>query len=377
MNRPTLIAAPTAALLVVVAAGLAGCSPPPPPAAPLPAVYVTPVTLEAGTAPRRFTATVAPRIESELAFRAGGKVTARQVELGQRVRAGQVLARIDAGDYQLAVDAAADQLRAAEVDARQTASDAARFQRLLADGSVPAADQERLQAGADAAAARAAQARRQLDLARNRSSYAVLAAPFDGIVTAVRVEPGKVVAEGQPAFALARGDELELVVDVPERLAATLAAQRASVALPDGTWAPLRLREVAPTANPATRSYRARYALTEARPAAWRLGMSTELRLADAGNGAAVAELPAGALVKTGAQATVWLIADRAAGRLKSQAVTLVAQDRDRVRVLGLQAGDLVVTAGAHKLDAGLRVRAVARPLGAPLPAATLTEARP
>ncbi|WP_157268797.1 efflux RND transporter periplasmic adaptor subunit [Azohydromonas aeria] len=366
----TLIAHPLATALVLPLL-LSACSRPAPPVPVVPAVYVTPVKYAAVAAERRFSATLAARHESDLGFRTGGKLTARLVEVGQAVRAGQPLARLDAADYELGVEAAAQQLRAAEVDAAQSASDAARFARLLADGGVGAADQERLQAKADAAAARAAQARRQLDLARNRSGYTVLAAPFDGVVTATRAEVGQVVSEGQPVFQLARDRELEVVVDVPEALAAGLRERAATVRLADGAARPLRLRELAPTAAAATRSFRARYALTAPAPADWRMGMTAEVALAAPRGGAEpVAELPVGALLSTQGQATVWVVQDPAAtpARLARRPVTVVAQGNDSVTLRGLPEGAWVVSAGAHRLDAGMAVRPVKRPLDAALP---------
>lgn len=358
---------------------LAACSPPGPKPAAVPAVYVTPVALQPTALERRFTAVVTPRIESDVAFRTGGKVLTRLVDLGEAVRAGQPLARLDSNDLRLAVEAAAEQLRAAEVDAQQAASDAARFTRLAADGSVPGADRERQQARADAAAARLAQAQRQLDLARNRDGYTTLAAPFDGVVTAVRIEPGQVIGEGQPAFAIARAQELELAVDVPEAMASTLAVQQATTTGPAGAALPLRLRELAPSAHPATRSFRARYALTAPKPEGWRIGMTVELRLAGRA-AAAVAELPAGAVVKADGAAAVWLVADPAkdtAGALRSQPVEVVSQSGDRVRLRGVPDGAWVVSAGAHKLDVGMRVRPIPRPLDAPLPVAPAIAAAP
>jgi RND family efflux transporter MFP subunit len=321
-------------------------------------------------------------VEADLSFRTGGKVTARLVELAQSVRAGQALARIDAADYQLAVQAAAEQQRAADVDAVQAASDAARFKRLLADGSVGAADAERQQARADAAAARLVQAQKQFDLARNRAGYAVLIAPFDGVVTAVRFETGQLVDDKQAVLSLARPGELEVVVDVPESLVPGLKTWQAS-ALPGPSAEPstarplpLRLRELAPSAQAATRTTRARYALAApAEATALRMGMSTEVRLQQAGRMSG-ADLPLGALVvtnsndnavgiATGAAITgpsVWLV-DAKSGGLKRQAVQLLSQSTDRVRVAGLSNGDLVVSVGAQKLDAGLKVQAVQRPL--------------
>jgi RND family efflux transporter MFP subunit len=351
---------------------LGACSKPQEPVPVVPAVYVTPVKWQADAGVRRFSATLAPRTESDLAFRVGGKLMERLVDVGQAVRAGQPLARLDPADYQLGVEAAAETLRAAEVDAAQSATDAARFARLLADGSVGAADQERLQAKADAAAARVAQAKRQLDLARNRSAYTVLAAPFDGVVTATRADVGQVVAEGQPVLQMARDRELEVVVDVPEALAAGLRKRAATVRVGDGAAVPLRLRELAPAAATGTRSFRARYAPVAVMPAHWRMGMTAEVSLAGARGSEPVAVLPVGAVLSTQGQATVWVVRDPSAmpAALARHPVTVVVQGSDTVSVRGLPDGAWVVSAGAHRVDAGMKVRPVKRPLDVPLPAA-------
>lgn len=356
------------ALLLLTLLALAACSRPQPPAPPAPAVYVSPVHHTEGQRMRSFSGTWRPRIESDLAFRVGGKVSARLVELGQAVRAGQPLARLDAADVQLGLEAATDQWRAAEVDAVQAASDAARFKRLVADGSVGAADQERQQARADAAAARLAQAARQLGLARNRAAYAVLPAPFDGVVTALRVEAGQLVAEGQPLITLARPSEMELVVDIPESLAPQLRRWEASAAAPgaaEGQPAlPLRLRELSPTAASATRTFRARFAVVGLpKDTVLPMGATAELRLSQAA-GVPSAELPVSALLSTQQQPAVWL-ADEPTGRLTRQPVQLVSQTSSSVRVAGLNEGALVVTVGAQKLDGQSKVRVLRRPLEA------------
>lgn len=363
---------------------LTACAPKTAQAPVVPSVYVSPVRNDNGAAQRVLFGSVRPRVEADLSFRTGGKVTERLVELGQHVRAGQALARIDPADYQLAVQAAAEQQRAAEVDAIQSASDAARFKRLLADGSVGAADAERQQARADAAAARLIQAQRQTELARNRAGYAVLTAPFDGVLTAVRFEAGQLVDDKQAVLSLAKPGELEIVVDVPEPLVAGLKAWQASVILGNSSEpsqakpVALRLRELAPSANAATRTTRARYALAApAQSSDLRMGMSAEVRLQQPGR-LSGAELPLGALLvtntndnagKTPAGATiagpfVWLV-DAKTGALKRQAVQLLSQSTDQVRVAGLDDGALVVSVGAQKLDAGLKVQPVQRPLAA------------
>jgi membrane fusion protein, multidrug efflux system len=362
---------------------LAACAPPPAPPPAVPLVYVSPVQNGGGALQRVLFGSVRPRVEAELSFRTGGKVTERLVELGQAVRAGQALARIDPADYQLAVQAAAEQQRAAEVDATQAASDAARFKRLLADGSVGAADAERQQARADAAAARLVQAQRQFELARNRAGYAVLTAPFDGVVTAVRFETGQLVNDSQSVLSLARPGGLEVVVDVPESLVAGLDAWQASAVIgPAGAAleprpVPLKLRELAPSASAATRTSRARYAPVAAADAALlRMGMTAQVQLRQPGR-ASGAELPVAALLATASGSSaasaagarsdpaVWQV-DAETGALKRQPVQLLSQTTDHVRVAGLPDGALVVTVGAQKLDAGMTVRPVPRPLAAP-----------
>lgn len=353
--------------LLAAAALLAACTKAPaPPPAPL-RVFVTTAKLDSTANERVLFGSLRPRVESELAFRTGGRVLSRAVELGERVRAGQVLARLDAADYQLAEKAALDQQQAAEVDAVQAASDAARFRRLLAAGSVGAADAERQQARADAAQARLQQARQQSALARNRAGYAALTAPFDGIVTAVRVEPGQMVSDSQPVIAVARDAELELVADVPEALAGELKAWQPSLRLANAAPGTLKLRELAPSANPQARTYRARFTLIGRPPVDLRLGQTAELLLRRPG-GRPAAELPLSALLAAGPgqPPAVWLV-DPATGALTRRPVEVVSQTTETVRVAGLAEGSQVVSLGAHKLDAGLKVQTVARPLAGAL----------
>jgi len=370
-TRPLLTLGLTALL-----AGLAACGPRPAAEPAVPAVYVTTARAVPDDDRRQLSGVLRPRLESELGFRVGGLLTHRAVDVGMPVRQGEVLARLDASDHALALAAAQQQLQAAEVDAAQAVSDAARFERLAADGSVGSADAERQRARADAATARRVQAARQVDVAANRVGYATLRAPFDGIVTAVRAEPGQVVGEGQPVIALARRGELEAVVDLPEQLVASVRERRATVRLtdgPDGSARPASLRELASSAHPVTRTYRARYAVAGT-ATDWTLGRSVVVSLdAAAAPGAAprrtLVELPVGALVRDAQGTAVWLT-DAAQGSLRRQAVQIAQQSQTHVRVSGVPEGAQVVSVGAQKLDAGMRVRPLARPLAAPAPGA-------
>jgi len=354
---------------------LAACSGPPAPAAIVKPVFVTTVAQAGSAQTRAFTSVVRARVETDLGFRTGGKVVQRLVEVGDVVKAGQALARLDPADYQLAGSAAADQVQAASVDAQQAASDEARFRRLLADGSVSAADHERQKARADAAAARLDQARRQLALARNREGYATLVAPYAGVVTALRFERGQVVTEGQPVLSLARDGEREIVADLPEEWVGrvrTLAATATPWHDPKSPL-PLVLREVSPLASAQGRTFRVRYAAapqSRAQVAALPLGSTMQLNLAGPSAGTAAAVLPVTALVKASGSAGVWVLDAKGSG-LVFQPVQVVGTEDAWVHVTGLAAGSRVVSVGAQKLDAGITVRAVERaPEAAPSPIA-------
>ncbi|MBT2303878.1 efflux RND transporter periplasmic adaptor subunit [Variovorax paradoxus] len=344
---------------------LTACGEPPAPVAVAKPVFVTTVTQETSAQTRAFTSVVRARVETDMGFRTGGKVVERLVEVGDVVKAGQALARLDPADYRLAVGAAADQVQAASVDAQQAASDEARMRRLLVDGSVGTADHERQKARADAAAARLDQARRQLELARNREGYATLVAPYAGVVTALRFERGQVVTEGQPVLSLARDGEREIVAELPEEWvgrARTLAA----VATPwNDTTSPLRLvlRELSPVASAQGRTFRVRYAAapeSRAQVAALPLGSTMQLKLSGPTTGPATTVLSVSALVKASGSAGVWVLDAKGSG-LVFKPVQVVGMEDAWVHVTGLAAGSKVVSVGAQKLDAGIKVRAVER----------------
>lgn len=354
------------ALMVTLPVALVACKEAPAPRTTVPVVFVSTVHNHIGASERMLFGHLQPRVESEVSFRVGGKVLSRHVELGDSVKAGQVLGRLDPADYLLGVQSATEQVRAATVDEAQATSDALRFQRLLADGSVGAADAERQQARADAAAARLAQARAQLELARNQAAYAVLTAPFTGTVTAVHFETGQSVGSNQPVLKLAQPSVLEVQADIPEALVPSLPDLLAVARLGqsqgggNGKDIALRLREVAPSAAAVSGTRRARFSLQAVPPntTKW-MGMAVELRLTQPDT-ALGAELPIGALLATGSLA-VWVV-NPETGALEYTPVQLLSQTTDRVRVAGLPDGVRVVSAGAHKLDAGLNVQAVARP---------------
>jgi len=358
---------PTVSLLALAAAGvlLAACSEPPAAAAKPRPVFVTTATQAVSSQTRAFTSVVRARVETDLGFRAAGKVVDRLVDVGDVVKAGQALARLDPADLRLGVSAAADQVQAASVDAQQAASDEARLRRLLADGSVGAADHERQKARADAAAARLEQARRQLDLARNREGYTTLVAPYAGVITALRFERGQVVTEGQPVLSLAREGEREIVADLPEEWVGRVRTLAATATPWQNAKSPLRLvlRELSPLASAQGRTFRVRYAAapeSRAEVAALPLGSTMQLNLSGPSTGPAALVLPVTALVKGSGSAGVWVL-DAKGSRLVFQPVQVVDIGDASVHVTGLTAGSRVVSVGAQKLDAGITVRAIER----------------
>jgi RND family efflux transporter MFP subunit len=363
MRRP-------AATLLLLLPLLAACRAEPPAAQATPAPEPRPVQVaavafapaEAGTA---YTGIVRPRHEAELGFRAGGRITARLVELGERVVAGQELARLDPADLALALRSAEAELAGAEAQARQAANDAARSRSLLAAGHVATAFDDQRQAAARAAAERVAGARAALELARNRLSYATLRAPGDGVVTALLAEAGQVVTEGQAVLRLADTSERELVVRVPE---ATLPALR-DAAAEARFWArpetPLAatLREVAPQADATLRTYAVRFSLPDA-PDWVALGMTGTVRLAS--EAALIATLPLSALHDRGAGPMVWRVLPQ--GRVEAVPVAVRHLGAETVQVSGpLAPGEAVVALGPQLLDPDSRVRVVSTRLSASL----------
>ena len=313
------------------------------------------VVLTADTDSRAFAGTVRPRREADVAFRAAGRIAERDVDMGSRVTAGQVLARLDPADLALAVRSAEADLASAEAQAVQAGADAQRSRTLRAQGWVSAATDDLKQATARAATERVASARAALALARNRLDYAELRAPADGVITATLADPGTVVSEGQPVMRLAEAGAPEAEIQLPEQALPEAARPGAWVTLwarPDMKLA-ARLRELAPAADGKLRTYSARYTILD--PPAWlALGMSATLHL-PAPDGGEIATLPAAALIDRGRGPMVWEVKD--AGRLIAQPVHVRRLQQDHVVVTGLSEGELVVALGAQKLDPDARVR--------------------
>jgi membrane fusion protein, multidrug efflux system len=330
-------------------------------------VRVMTVRVAPGIEERAFTGSVAARYETPLAFRVGGKIVERLVEVGSTVAAGQPLLRLDPTDFEAALRAAQANLSAAEAQKRQANSEEARQSRLLKQGWSTRAVYDRVLAASVASDDAVKAAAEQVKLAQNQLSYAVLAAPQDGIVTELPAEAGQVIAAGQPAIQVARAEEREAVIAIPEGQIDGLADWTASATLWGREEAPLlaALRELAPQADPLSRTYRARFTLGAAGRKA-DLGATVTLHLSRQTQ-AASATLPTSAVFFRDKQAHVW-IAHAAGDRAVSKPVEILSLGSDLSKVAGLSNGDRVITLGVHRIDEALPIRIVETMATAALP---------
>ena len=305
----------------------------------------------------RYVGTVQSRHEVDQAFRVGGKVAQRNVDVGQFVREGSILAVLDDSDYRLAEQASRQQWAVAVEQTRQADSDRQRLTALKADGSVSAADDERAHTNAQTAHATAEAEARKLELARNRLKYTVLRASRSGVVTAVRFEAGQVVPEGQPVVSIANPDESEIVIDVPEDQLSVFkeAHFKASLASAPNEIFDATLRELSPQAAAQTRTYRARLKPMQALP----LGATATVTAERVMTSVSVAAVPATALTQSGGQPALWVVTPAGkdpVGVVELVQVAVLGYRNDEVLVSGPQAGALVVTAGVQKMASGLKV---------------------
>jgi multidrug efflux system membrane fusion protein len=303
---------------------------------------------------------VAPRIETTLGFRVAGKVISREVDVGAIVQPGQLIARIDPTDYRLAVDNARAALASADADYRRAKSDLDRYQMLRGSAAFMTQTLDTRQSVASTAQARVDQAKSQLASAENNLAYTELHADAAGVITAVQAEVGQVLAQGQGMVKLARSDELEILVGVPEhRLKTVRDASRVTFELwsDTGHKYAARLRELSPSADPMTRTYPARFTVVD-QPSFIGIGMTASLILARP-DPEVLAEVPLSAIFQIGKEPAVWLV-DKATSTVSLRPVT-ISRWRDETALIasGVENGDVVAAAGVHKLEPGQKIRPV------------------
>lgn len=346
------------AATIAAALWLAACSKPAPPAEPIRAVKVVTVGLQATQSTLEYAGEVKARVESRLGFRVAGKILARPVEAGQHVKAGQLLAQLDAQDLQLAADAARAQVAAARTNRDLAAADFKRYQALKAQNFISGAELERRDTVFQAAQAQFDQAQAQLSAQGNQAAYAALRADVAGVVTAVLAEPGQVVDAGAPVLQLAQDGPRDVVFAVPEdKVAAVKLGSEVQVRVwsVPGTLKGV-VREVAASADPVTRTFAVKVAL----PAKADLALGSTVSVLPGAlqhTGVPVIKLPTSALRQQGQATAVWVV-DTASMTVQSQIVQIATADGNDVVVSGgLQPGTQVVVAGVHVLAPGQKVK--------------------
>ena len=357
MSRYPLLA------LLPLALVMAACSPAEPESdtSPRPALVVQPGT---GDALRDiYPGEVRARYEPELAFRIGGKISRRMVTVGDRVEAGQPLAELNAEDVRLELDAARARLASARSDQRLARSELERYRTLLERQVISQSQFDSVESRAEASDAQLEQARAQLKVAGNQADYAVLEAPETGVIAQRLAEAGQVVAAGQAVFVLAVDGDREVVIDLPEQdVKRFQVGDEVAIELwsRPGEPFPGRIRELAPAADPSSRTFEAHVAFDNDTADA-NLGQSARVLVDHANGGADVLTVPLAAVTADQGESFVWVVNPDDHTLVKTP-VRTGAYREDRVPVLeGLSADDWVVAAGTQVLREGQKVRPVDR----------------
>lgn len=350
----------TALVVSAVALGLTGCDKAKAPETPVRAVRTMVIADTGGILDREFSGEIRARVETRLSFRVPGKITARQAELGQSVRGGQVLAQLDAADLRLGQEAARAGLMAAQAQANQAAADFKRFQDLRAQGFISAAELERHQTLLKSAEASLAQARAQSQVQGNQTSYSQLTATAAGVITSVEAELGQVVAAGMPVITLAHDGPRDVVFVIPEDLSA---AVRPLVGKPGALkvrrwgsdrWMPATIREMAAAADTVTRTLQVK---ADVGALDGTLGQTATVALAVPARIREGLRLPLHALTEHQGKSVVWLLDPKSMTVSRQNVITADVSGNIVLVAAGLRPGQEVVTAGAHVLTPGQKVK--------------------
>lgn len=304
---------------------------------------------------RTYTGVVTARVQSDLGFRVPGKVTKRFVDVGQTVRAGQLLMRIDVTDYAHAITTQTQNVEAAKAKAEQAAADEARYRGLVSTGAVSASAYDQIKAAADAGKAQLAAAEAQAQVAKDEGDYSVLVADADGTVVETLAEPGQVVAAGQTVIKLAHTGPREAAVNLPETVRPALDSVARAALYGENESFPARLRQLSDAADPTTRTFEARFVLG-GRAASSPLGATVTIALADPDNSRSF-EVPIGALTDRGKGPGVWVFDEKSSSVSFRTVKVLRLEAEDAILSGGVQPGERIVALGTHLLSEGQPVR--------------------
>ena len=369
---------PALAIAVALSAGVAACSRQEPAPEPVRAVRTMTVGSDSAGGSHEYAAEVRARTESRLGFRVGGKITRRQAELGDTVKAGQVLAQLDPQDLKLAQDASRAALAGAQSNLDWATADFKRYKDLRDQGFISSAELQRREVALRAAQAQFEQANAQAGVQGNQAAYSSLVADASGVITAIDAEPGMVMAAGAPVLRLAHDGPRDVVFSVPEdRIGDFRALASRSASLKVRLWGSNELidahvREVAAAADATTRTFLVK---ADVGKAPVKLGQTAAV-LAEMPRTVGVIRLPLTAVTELQGKTSVWLL-DKGSMTVRPQPIQVAGADGNTVVVSGgLSPGQTVVTAGVHVLTPGQKVKLYNAGAAAPSGAAAAIASR-
>ena len=337
---------------------LVACAPAEKPAAPeIRPVRVITLEKSGGGDTVSLTGTIQAETEVNLAFRIDGRMISRKVNVGDALKAGQLVAELDPENEQSALQSARANLAAARGQLVEAQTNFERFRTLVERGAVSRAEFDRFTQIYRTAQAQVDSATAQQSIAENRLSYTRLVADAPGVVTAVGLEPGEVVQAGRMVVQIARQDGRDAVFDVPANVKDMVPDNpeiTVALTMDPSVTAVGRVREVSPRADPATGTWRVRVGLTDP-PQAMHLGSTVTGRMQV--GGIESIEVPAQALTRFESEPAVWVV-DPATQSVALRPVEVLRFDPAGVLIgRGVEPGEQVVVAGVQALHPGQKVR--------------------
>src|SRR2546427_8725084 len=311
----------------------------------------------AGSSSRTFTGIVEARVQSDLGFRVGGKILERSVNVGQRVQKGQVFMRLDDVDLKLSFAAQQANVEAARPKYMQANADEARYAALVKSGAVSRQEYDQARAARDSAKGQLEAAEAQARVSSNSSEYAVLLADADGVIVRTLSEPGQVVAAGQTVIQLAHDGPREALINLPEGVRPELGTIASARLYGQDQTYQAKLRQLSDAADPASRTFEARYVL-EGEAGSAPLGSTVTITLVtEQKSGDKSVRVPVGAVYDRGSGPGVWIVDGKSEVKFRSVTIASIGQE-EVVLSHGLDAGEKVVALGAHLLHEGQVVNA-------------------
>src|SRR6266567_2405476 len=306
----------------------------------------------AGSNGRTFTGIVEARVQSDLGFRVAGKILQRSVDVGQRVQKGQPLMRLDPEDLRLSAAAQQANVEAARAKYTQAKADETRSGMLVKSGVISPREYDQDRAALDSAKAQLEAAEAQARVSNNSSEYAILLADADGVIVRTLSEPGQVVAAGQTVIQLAHDGPREALINLPEGVRPDLGAIASARLYGQDQMYQASLRQLSDAADPASRTFEARYVL-EGEAASAPLGSTVTITLVTKPTfGTQSVRVPVAAVYDRGGGPGVWVVDDKSEVKFRSVQIASIGQE-EVVVSRGVDAGEKVVALGAHLLHEG------------------------